>query len=166
MLEKKFEITPARDCTEKCAFDSPNCAPGKGGFHGAHGADMRLYLIGDEGAVQFVVYTNWHAKSTYKRLERDPINPFMSLSRGQVARSMFGPLPADLGYHKRAPSTYVKDENDWQFYTKDCEVLNGGCLYDGSGLNAETVFEILVSQGLDAVWTYLEEYYKEMFNDH
>lgn len=166
LLERRFEITPARDCTEKCVWDNPRCSPNSGGFHGIHGSDMRFYLVGDKGAVQFVIFTNWYTEATYKRVEEGfDGKPFMSLSPGQIARSRFGPMPADLGYHKRVAPDYVKPEDSWDYYTPDCEVLNGGCLYDGSGLNAETVFEILVTQGMDAVWTYLEEYYNEVFND-
>lgn len=47
-----------------------------------------------------------------------------------------------------------------------CEYTDGGpCYYDGSTLNAEPVYKILLEEGSDGVWKYLEEYYEETFKD-
>lgn len=46
----------------------------------------------------------------------------------------------------------------------ECKHVKGGkCYYDGSGLNADRVFEILRREGSDGVWRELEEYYTETF---
>lgn len=154
-LERIFEMTSARDCHDGCAFGSARCKPGSGGYHGRHGAEMRMVVKGEHGAIQFVVYTNWHAKPTYDHLvaAHDPANAF-GYGPGWSARLVFGPMAADLGYHKRT------EEWEGQLRTDDCPYLDGDpCYYDGSGLWAEEVFETLVTKGSDAVWNRLEAEY-------
>lgn len=47
-----------------------------------------------------------------------------------------------------------------------CEWLDGKpCYYDGSGLAAQEYFKVLVTEGSEAVWKKLEEYYKETFHE-
>ena len=38
------------------------------GNYGIHGVDMRMILKGDKGAVQFVLYTNWHLPHVQEEL--------------------------------------------------------------------------------------------------
>lgn len=130
------------------AYDKRAPEPNKN--YGIHGVDMRWYVKGDKGAVQFVVYTNWHLPHVMSELENDP--PRRGFNR-------FAPLPADLGYH--SPTPRYED----QYCHEDCEVIGKKCYYDGSGLNAETVYDILVREGGEAVWKYLDEYYYEIFGD-
>jgi hypothetical protein len=45
-----------------------------------------------------------------------------------------------------------------------CDYVDGGvCYYDGSGLNAEPVFDLLCEKGGEAVWKRLEEYHAQIF---
>lgn len=47
-----------------------------------------------------------------------------------------------------------------------CEILDGKrCWYDGSGLAAKDVYEILINKGEEAVWKELEGYYKSTFEN-
>ena len=71
----------------------------------------------------------------------------------------YHPQPADLGYHSPVPM--YKDQTP----TSDsCEYLDGKpCYYDGSGLNAKPVYDILLKEGSEGVWKYLEDYYKRIF---
>ena len=71
----------------------------------------------------------------------------------------FLPMPADLGYHSYEP------RYEWQDpITDSCEYLNGKpCYYDGSGLNAERIYEVLLERGSDGVWQELESFYNEVF---
>lgn len=163
MITKTVTFEKGYDCSGPagCAFGKPNCAPGKGGYHGMHGANMRFVLKGAFGAVQFVVYTNWYAKDTAERVEQNFNTRPTYGTAGQLARLLYGPMPADLGYHALDVSDSQKE---WMMARENCELLDGRpCYYDGSGLNAEPVFEILVTQGSDAVWVYLEEYYLDTF---
>jgi len=108
--------------------------------------------------------------------------------------ALFRPQPADLGYHSPIPrwegqkcigssrrtgeyehvdfgdgvlhkSSIWEDvpEAEWP----KCEYLEGDkpCYYDDSGLNAEAVYKILLDEGEEAVWIYLENYYNEVFNE-
>jgi hypothetical protein len=47
-----------------------------------------------------------------------------------------------------------------------CEYLDDApCFYDGSGLNAERIYKVLLEKGSDGVWQELEEYYEHTFKD-
>jgi len=125
------------------AYDRRHEDPDKN--YGIHGCNLRFVLKGPDGAVQFLVFTGWHLRS-------------VDGSTWQ-ARDM-EPMAADLGYHSYMP-TYHDQQN-----MGPCEYLNGEpCYYDGSSLNAEPVFERMLTGGSDAVWKDLEEYYQQVFGD-
>lgn len=147
-LERIFEITPAYD----------KRAEG----YGIHGAELRMIVKGERGAVQFVVYTNWQMPHIVK----DTINKDymmdatdISLKQNTALKVNFCPMPADLGYHSPKPM-YEHQEP----IGSNCPYIKGGvCYYDGSSLNAEPVFDLLVTKGSTAVWEYLEQCYKDKF---
>lgn len=118
--------------------------------YGTHGVNMRWYLKGEKGIVQFVVYTNWHLPHKHKEY----------VVSGKVF--MLAPMPADVGYH--SPVKIHGHETEFD----DCSLMpDGKCYYDGSGLQAESLFQILVSEGDEAVWQYMEDYYRRTFeNDY
>lgn len=135
-LTRILKILPAWDRTD------PN--PNKN--YGVHSAELRMYVVGSRGAIQFVLYTGWHLPHVQEKF--DEIFPEASK-----------PLPADLGYHSIAPH-YDGHEK------YPCDILScGECYYDGSGLAAQGVFDILVEKGLDAVWERLEQEYIRIFTD-
>lgn len=124
------------------AYDKRNPDPARN--YGIHGVDLRMYVIGARGAVQFVLYTDWHLPHVDDEL------------RAKGARLQA--TPADLGYHSPIP-TYEGQES-WG--RDNCELLGGcRCYYDGSGLNAERIFDVLRAEGSDGVWRELEAYYDE-----
>ena len=137
-LEHVLKIYPA--------FDKRNLNPKKN--YGIHGAEMCFYVKGRKGAVQFVLHTNWHlphVMNEFKGSSSDKLFLFLK------------PLPADLGYHSRKPH-YKGQRKD------RCNILKGGkCYYDGSALNAENAFYVLVSKGSNGLWKFLENYYKGVF---
>jgi len=101
------------------------------------------------------------------------------------------PMPADLGYHSRTPKyenhkpmgttkTYWREATEEEravmpslkkvpdvFDTdtfSHCELTDGEpCFYDGSGLNAERIYAILLEEGSDGVWEALGRYYYAIF---
>lgn len=103
-------------------------------------------------------------------------------------RCFWTPMAADLGYHSRVPmyegqpamgaiKTDIKMDDTKEGIEKfnitttetmkytPCEYLDGEpCYYDGSSLNAVDVMKILIEQGSEAVWKYLEECYHEQFD--
>jgi len=42
--------------------------------HGIHGAEILFLLQGDEGAIQFLIFTHWHLPHLGKELYRPPTN--------------------------------------------------------------------------------------------
>lgn len=136
-LERRIEFTAAWDRRD------PNSSKN----YGVHGVEMRWYLVGEEGAVQFVVFTNWmlpHIRE--ERKGRD------------LAPCLYEPMGADLGYHSRVP------RYEGQEPMSKCHLLNCPCYYDGSGLNADRVLEILIREGSDAAWKEMETYYASVFH--
>lgn len=140
-----------REITIEPAFDRRHANPAKN--YGIHGCNLRFLLKGPLGAVQFVLYTNWQLPHvTEEQLARSYVDDDIGL------RVTFLPLPADLGYH--SPTARYANQ---RVQSDDCPVIGGPCYYDGSGLNAEPVYERLLREGSDGVWKALEEYYAETF---
>jgi hypothetical protein len=131
------------------AFDKRSSDPKKN--YGIHGVDLRMILKGPLGATQFVLYTGWHLPHVTEEL--------WSKNSLDTLRVVMRPLPADVGYH------WHKPQYDGQEPMK-CEYVEGGqCYYDGSGLQAEKVYEILLNEGSDGVWKELEQRYHELAGD-
>jgi len=219
-------------------FDRRDPDPNKN--YGIHGIDLRMVVVGDKGAVSFVLYTNRHLRSVQQELvdkyvpedfvRRDAIlnysGPFtpdreiseiiayhnMMESFGSELgsnRILFRALPADIGYHSPKPmwegqkpvgsrrkkkveesrsgaqivpqsgsnrepdlpgdiSDFLADyERNWEDTPESelpvCEYLGVPCYCDGSALQAEGYYEILVNQGEEALWKALENYYHQTF---
>lgn len=183
------------------AFDRRDPDPKKN--FGIHGVELRMVLKGPEGAVQFVLYTNWQlphvAKETELRTIKNIIDLVPDASRphhryevGKMElRCFYHPLAADLGVH--SPKPLYPDQlpmgaEKFDFEHKEtlqgatgnieiptrvktgtfdpCPWLDGKpCYYDGSTLNAEPVFEVLLKEGSAGVWRELREYYDRTFPD-
>jgi len=119
--------------------------------YGIHGVELLMALKGDAGAVQFLLFTNWHLPHVEKDLDSRPDYKY--------SRLLCHPQPADLGYHSKVPR--YEDQTKMEH----CQFVEGGCYYDGSGLNAERIYQVLLSEGSDGVWRELEAYYKETFEE-
>lgn len=130
------------------AYDKRDPDPKKD--YGIHGVDLRMILKGELGAVEFTVFTGWqlpHVKEElYKKMS--PENHFL-----------YDPMPADVGFHSYKP-IYENQKPT----TEVCKHLNDKpCYYDGSGLKAIEIFDILVEKGSDAVWEELEKLYNQQY---
>lgn len=139
MLERVFQVDPAYD---------------KRPEYGQHCVDMRWYVKGPLGVVQFVLYTGWYADVIGKP---DLGWQALATSKKRHADLLDVPMPADVGYHSPKPMY------EGQSPMGDCELLGRPCYYDGSSLNAGRYFAILVHEGGEALWKALEEYYHERF---
>ena len=107
--------------------------------HGKSSADVLFLVRNEHGAVQFSLMTGWY-------LDWKSDN---DLNR---------PMPSDLGYHSLKPR--YEDQNPMG----ECIWLNNAtCYYDGSTLNAEEPFDILLSKGESALWAFLEQYHRDTF---
>lgn len=135
MLTREVQLLPAYD---------------KRPEYGVHCVELRMVLTGTKGVVQFVLYTGWYLPENKETSER-----LGSIFNGR-------PMPAELGYHARKPVRDWQKKDEPSFGS--CEYLDGDpCWYDGSGLNAERVYQLLLKGGSDAVWEELESYYEAVF---
>lgn len=133
-LEREIRFTPAYNKIDE--------------GYGRHGVNMRWCLKGPEGVVQFLVHTSWMLPEDEKELSDAFYHDGMHMLR---------PRAADLGYH--SPKPMYKEQT-----SLECDLMpTGQCYYDGSTLNAEPVFDLLIREGHEAVWEQLENYYQQTF---
>jgi len=172
-MERIHTITPA--------WDKRDPEPTKN--YGIHCCDIRMVIKGELGAVQFVLMTGWFPK----HIQDEHKN-----SRGDNTLGGLYPMPADLGYHSPKPMYEGQSrigESKFDFSNKEevkvgdetismpketkvpekdlpiCEYLGCPCYYDGSGLNAERIYHVMLEKGSDGVWEELEKYYIETFGE-
>jgi len=108
----------------------------RGAGYGRHCADMFFVLKGPNGAVDLHVFTGWELP----RLRDDP-GP--------------GAVGAYLRFHSPKPQ-YQGDVVS----VEACACLDGKPCYCGvTSMGAEPVFDILVEQGLEALWAEMERLY-------
>lgn len=122
--------------------------------YGQHCVDMLWLVKGPLGVVQFRLFTGW-----YPDIIGKPDLPWQELSanKKRYADRLDMPMPADIGYH--SPKPMYEGQSDME-----CSLLPGGhCYYDGSSLNADRYFAILVHEGGEALWKALDAYYHERF---
>ena len=113
-----------------------------------HCVTLRFMVKRNNRTVQFVLFTGWHLPHVIKHRSTE--------DRELLSR----PVPTDLGYHSPEPM-YDGHTPMWN----DCPIIGGKCFYDGSTLNAYPVFDLLVREGGEAVWKYLEEYWVTLFGN-
>jgi hypothetical protein len=124
------------------AYDKRSVDPKKN--YGIGSMRIRFILKGALGAVQWMIGTSWDVAS----------------ARGPKSwRDGSKPEGWDLGYHSPKP---LYNEHSPM---KSCDVLDGLCYYDGSGVNADLLIENFLGQGDDYVWAALEAYYHFTFED-
>ncbi len=142
-LKKSLEITPAWD--RRHSDPEKNC--------GVSGVEMRFYLTGPEGAVQFVLATNWQLPNVTREQNKNPL-PAAHM------RLLVHPYPVDVGYHSRVPMYEGHTPMD-----RKCPVLGTDtCYYDGSTLMADTAFNKLLTGGHEALDQYMLEFYNNTFS--
>lgn len=138
---RRVDFTPSSDKRD------PN--PSKN--YGIASMRIRFVLIGAKGAVQWMIGTEWFIASAREHLSRfNHLHSFDEMRR---------PQGYDLGYHAYKPTYEGQSQMD------DCDILNGPCFYDGSGLNAELLIEPFLAHGEDYLWPALEAYYRFTFED-
>lgn len=134
------ELPPLlRDIRFHGAWDKRDSNPSKN--YGIHGVELRMYVGGPDGATQFVLDTGWH----WIKTSSDHLFPF----------------PADLGYH--SPKPMYGGESSLNCDVLPALGLGDRCYYDGSGLNAERIYKVLLEEGDRGVWRELTQYYADTF---
>lgn len=162
---RQVDVHPAHDCiAHPCG--KRGCGTNPGSSHGIGSCKISFYLIaGDRSAaVQFVVGTGWYLTDTTQRLLADPKNHPTQFSPGSEWFSIMTPRAWDLGYH----SPFPMYESHTPMQNGACHLIGRTCYYDGSSLNAEAPWEILLNHGTggeDGLWAYLETYFHETFSE-
>jgi len=135
------------------AYDKRDLDPKKN--YGIYGVEIIFILKGEHGAVQFLLYTNWHLPHVQKEIDSKLFNP-------EFPYLFHKPQPADLGYHSYKPIREWQDTPSFEH----CEILDEKpCYYDGSTLNAEPIFKRLLEEGDKGVWKALEDFYEKTFGE-
>ena len=143
-----MDETLRREVVVSPAFDKRH--PDKHPDYGILGAEIRFHLIGEQGAAQFVIYTNWQLPEVTKELDS-------RLASREFPHLMCRPLPAYVGYHRLTPAYEGQDS-----LAESCDLLGGRpCYYNGSGLRAQDVYESMLREGDVAIWRELEQVYRE-----
>jgi len=119
---------------------------------GCHGMNIRWLLHGPAGTIQFLIYSSWLPSwvgdSTFGKTitvpPGEPVHP---------------PMGADLGHHWDE-ATYEGEKG----FDK-CDVRPAGrCFNDGSGLRADDLLGVLLTEGHEAVWSAMEDDYRHYEN--
>jgi hypothetical protein len=141
-LERLIRVIPAYDCirVQPCKFGKETCKPDSGGNHGNHNAELILTLKGPEGAVEFVVGTNWYL----------PVTP------SHVA-NVTGARGRSVSYH--SPTPMYEGHTDFG----PCMYIGEHCYADTNYSMADECFKVLVEKGHEAVWEQLSYFYNEIF---
>lgn len=149
-FEKIVEITPA--------YDRRHADPKQN--YGVHGVEMRFLLKkAGVGAVQFLLSTGWQLPHITEETDRRTLG---KVQRGEPIavdlHCFYQPMAVDRGYHSLTP------RYPGQTARENCPYLNGAtCYYDGSGLNAQVVFDAMLSEGDQGLWRELEYYFTQVF---
>jgi hypothetical protein len=124
------------------AWDKRHSEPGKN--YGVHCAEIRFTLKGERGAISLLVFTGWHLPHVEREWrERNII----------VGRA----TGASVDYH-----SFVPLYEGQAVCRESCELLDGKpCYSDGSGMEGDRLFKLLVAEGEAAVWSELESWYQE-----
>jgi hypothetical protein len=139
-FERRLSMTPP--------YDRRHTDPSKN--YGVHGVDLRLLLVKDKQAVQFVAYLPVYLPQTldFWQGQAETVKTFLIKGMG-----------ADVGYHALAP------QYEGQSSMANCDATGGACYYDGSGLRAEEWYQEWLVHGNDHIWTKLEEEYLMRFSE-
>ncbi len=148
-FERRVKFTPS--------YDRRNADRSKD--YGIGAIRIWFYLIGEKGAVQWQIGTNWFVPSAQQHLRA--VDPGRSLANS-LGGNEYQPQAWDLGYHSPEPLYDYQRESGCS--QTNCDVLGGPCYYDGSSLNAERLIIPFLEGGDEAVWRELEDYYNSVFN--
>ena len=148
-FKREVKFQQGYNCIDfPCKFNK-KCVPNNS--HGLHGMEILFLVIGELGAVQFKLSTGW----TPFYAKKDKIG-YINIPKNKCADLY--PMPSDLGYHSYKP------HYEGQTSMGKCSVLGGqDCYYDGSSLNCNDAYYTLVNAGEEALWLFLEQYYKCVF---
>jgi len=148
------------------AYDRTHPDPKKN--YGVNCLELRFLVLGERGIVEFQLLTNWYNEQVEnRRFARIKID-IISGKEDYLVRHFNAPYPADVCYY-----SLTRMSEDDAFFDSGVSYVfdNSPCFYgykytDDDGLVAkDRAFRLLVDFGEDALWKYLESYYKEVFGE-
>lgn len=145
MSETRFE----RIIRFSPAFDRRHSDPAKN--YGIHDVHIYFCVKGEKGCAIFSMGTEWFLPET---------NSWMiECSQRIGAREKWQPRGNAVCYCSPTPL------HDWQVNNgrENCDWLGCTCYGDCSYTISDTVVQLLISKGSDAVWEWLENWYNETF---
>lgn len=149
--EIKFVPCPMRDGTES-------------------GSDLWFQVIGELGVVEFQVATNWYTSGVMRDRLREMKKDVQRRQADFIlVHSWMGPQPLDVCYF--SPIKISEDDSYWEDGAVHHAPHIVPCYYgykykdsDGSS-SIERAYEILLREGDEGIFRYLEEYYLEVFGE-
>lgn len=135
-MKKITKFTPA--------YDKRHSDPSKN--YGIHSVNLIMVLKGKMGAVSLTIFTNWYLPEVRKELlaKKDARSGYMEQYPYTFVSE---PTPADINYHSHVPQ-YEGQEP----ISGNCEYIGGICYCDGSSLQAQDYFDVLIKEGSEGVW--------------
>jgi hypothetical protein len=146
----KTDLDPKKDCGVSCL-------------------DMKFLVIGANGIVEFDLGTNWYQDHVvYKRVNwiKESV---LSGKKDFLIKYIMSPFPTDICYYSRTRLSEddILFENGWS-HLEDMSLVYYGYRYreESDGLwTTDYVLKLLVENGDEVVWNYLENYYIETFGE-
>lgn len=145
-LEAWIDRYPPYDCIRGlCANDG--CPGGDlgGNSHGRGSAVYYWALRGEGLAVNWSYFADEHLPETIE-----------ALTHHVGWRDSF-PVGGPRSYHAATRS------HEWEYQTEGCELLGLPCYSDSSYLAGKEGMALLLTEGNEAVWRWLEDYWRAMF---
>jgi hypothetical protein len=142
-LERIFYVRPAYDCirVQPCVHGSENCIPGTGGSHGRHNAEMHLTVRGVDAEVTLVIFTGWDLPSVPDYCQHG------------------GPTGGGVEFHTARPRYEGQDGGEPR---PDGTCKDWAACYVDIGYSmSDEPTRLLVAEGSDAVWAWLENLHAE-----
>jgi hypothetical protein len=133
-FEKRVDVAPAFENGIGCAM-------------------MHFALIGPGGAVSLQVFTGWYLPHVAERLRRETQHERYTATGKWMRCSLEG--------HGGAMCTHAATQIFEHAPVPDpCDLLPGSqCFGDIGFLAGETLFDVLVAEGTDALWEHMEPIY-------
>ena len=152
------ESVPGPEFTREVIFDPAyDHRDDPDGKRGARGVTVRLVLRGPLGAIVGAINTGWVA--------RPLVGAFI---RGQAQNRRHEP-GVDLHLQDSYPTGHTVSSHslvqreDWWMGPHKCDVLDGECYGDAGYAMSDDLLEVLVTEGSEGAWKYLESVYADWF---
>lgn len=117
--------------------------------YGVHGVEIHFILSGEQGAMIFRIYTSWMLPQTYEYWEALGIPPRIKDRECNDAGVLFhSPKPMYEGH---------------ECSRDNCTYLGKPCYQDIGYLMSREPRDLLIAEGDEAMWAWMERTYRERF---